>query len=68
MLIYSLIQGQYVDGLRSPFVIHPAQEMHKYDEEYTVVLGDWYHDNHTTLLKEYLSTQNPDGEEPVPSA
>ena len=42
--------------------------MHKYDEEYTVVLGDWYHDNHTTLLKEYLSTQNPDGEEPVPSA
>ena len=31
---------QYMDGLRAPFVIHAANEVHEYDEEYTIILGD----------------------------
>jgi len=59
-------QGQYVDGLRAPFLIHPPKEVYSYDEEYTVVLGDWYHTEHHVLLKQFLSIANPGGAEPVP--
>ena len=59
-------QGQYVDGLRAPVVIHPETEAHSYDEEFTVVLGDWYHDEHSVLLDQFVSIANPGGAEPVP--
>ena len=59
-------QGQYVDGLRAPLVIHPSTEVHSYDAEYTVILGDWYHNEHSTLLKRFISISNPNGGEPVP--
>jgi FtsP/CotA-like multicopper oxidase with cupredoxin domain len=59
-------QGQYVDGLRAPLVIHPSTEVHSYDAEYTVILGDWYHKEHSTLLKGFISISNPSGGEPVP--
>ncbi|KAG6816327.1 hypothetical protein H0H87_006926 [Tephrocybe sp. NHM501043] len=61
-------QGQYVDGLRAPFVIHPSKEVHSYDEEFTVILGDWYHDEHATLLDKFISVANPGGAEPVPDS
>jgi len=60
--------GQYVDGLRTPFVIHADKEPHQYDEEFTVVLGDWYHDEHKVLLKQFISVANPGGAEPVPDS
>lgn len=63
--------GQYVDGLRTPLVIHPegADQHYKYDEDYTVVLGDWYHDLHHNLLTEkFLASSNPTGAEPVPQS
>ena len=59
-------QGQYVDGLRAPFVIHPSTEVHSYDAEYTVIMGDWYHQEHSTLLKGFISIGNPSGAEPIP--
>ena len=59
-------QGQYVDGLRAPLVIHPSTEVHSYDAEYTVILGDWYHNEHSTLLRRFISISNPTGGEPVP--
>jgi iron transport multicopper oxidase len=59
-------QGQYVDGLRAPLVIHPSNEVHSYDAEYTVILGDWYHNEHSTLLQRFISISNPSGGEPVP--
>jgi iron transport multicopper oxidase len=59
-------QGQYVDGLRAPLVIHPSNEVHSYDAEYTVILGDWYHNEHSTLLNRFISISNPNGGEPVP--
>ena len=49
-------------------VIHPPQEKHSYDEEFTVVLGDWYHDEHSVLLKQFISVANPGGAEPVPDS
>lgn len=67
LTIFSSSQGQYVDGLRAPFIIHPAVEVHKYDAEFTVILGDWYHEQHVDLTKRFLSVFNPTGAEPVPS-
>jgi iron transport multicopper oxidase len=66
-LIHALKQGQYVDGLRAPLVLHRQEEAYAYDDEFTIVLGDWYHDEHSVLLKQFISIANPGGAEPVPS-
>ncbi|KAI0824829.1 Fet3 protein [Trametes gibbosa] len=66
--VHAHASGQYVDGLRAPVVIHPEKEAHTYDEEFTVVLGDWYHDQHADLLKQFISIANPGGAEPVPDS
>jgi FtsP/CotA-like multicopper oxidase with cupredoxin domain len=63
-----IAQGQYVDGLRAPLVIHAEKEVHTYDEEFTVVLGDWYHTEHSELIKQFISIANPGGAEPVPGS
>lgn len=55
-----------MDGLRSPVVIHPTKEVHAYDEEFTVILGDWYHQEHEALLDEFINIANPGGAEPIP--
>lgn len=55
-----------MDGLRAPFILHPPKEVHTYDEEFTVILGDWYHEQHADLLKKFISISNPGGAEPVP--
>ncbi|PPQ74774.1 hypothetical protein CVT24_003198 [Panaeolus cyanescens] len=66
--VHAHASGQYVDGLRAPLVLHPPKEVHSYDEEFTVVLGDWYHQEHRVLLKEFISVANPGGAEPVPDS
>ncbi|KAJ3506458.1 hypothetical protein NLJ89_g6860 [Agrocybe chaxingu] len=66
--VHAHASGQYVDGLRAPVVIHPPTEVHSYDEEFTVILGDWYHDEHNVLLKQFISIANPGGAEPVPDS
>lgn len=71
LLSFSLLiscKGHYVDGLRAPVILRPEQEAHAYDGEYTVVLGDWYHDEHAVLLQQFISIANPGGAEPVPSS
>ncbi|KAF7793037.1 hypothetical protein EIP86_004142 [Pleurotus ostreatoroseus] len=60
--------GQYVDGLRSPIVVHPPTEKYTYDEEFTVVMGDWYHQEHAVLMEQFISIANPGGAEPVPDS
>ena len=65
---FGRVQGQYVDGLRAPLVIHPPKEAFSYDEEFTVVLGDWYHDEHSVLLKQFINIANPGGAEPIPGS
>lgn len=47
-------------------MLHPPSEVHSYDEEFTVILGDWYHDQHADLIKQFISIANPGGAEPVP--
>lgn len=64
--IHAHSNGQYVDGLRAPLLIHPEKEAHQYDEEFTVTVGDWYHDQHDVLIKQFLNVANPGGAEPVP--
>ncbi|ESK96308.1 multicopper oxidase [Moniliophthora roreri MCA 2997] len=66
--VHAHASGQYVDGLRAPVVIHPTKEVHTYDEEFTVVLSDWYHTEHSVLLKDFISIKNPGGAEPVPDS
>ncbi|KAK0472802.1 Fet3 protein [Armillaria novae-zelandiae] len=66
--VHGHANGQYVDGLRAPAVIQPHQQVYAYDEEYTVILGDWYHKEHSVLMKEFLTSRNPDGAEPVPDS
>ncbi|KAH7882384.1 Fet3 ferroxidase [Phlebopus sp. FC_14] len=60
--------GQYVDGLRTPLVLHPTSEAYQYDEEFTVILGDWYHQEHAILLQQFINVANPSGAEPVPDS
>ena len=48
--------------------LHPPNEAYSYDEEFTVVLGDWYHTEHDMLLAKYINPDNPDGVEPIPGA
>ena len=60
-------QGQYTDGLRTPLIIHPPNETYSYDGDYTINLGDWYHDSFAVLMTQFISISNPGGAEPVPS-
>jgi iron transport multicopper oxidase len=46
--------------------LHPPKEAYSYDDEFTVVIGDWYHTQHDTLLAKYINPDDPDGNEPVP--
>ncbi|KAE9391811.1 Cupredoxin [Gymnopus androsaceus JB14] len=63
--VHAHSKGQYVDGLRAPLIIHPVEKTFSYDDEFTVVLSDWYHEEHPELMKRFLSPSNPDGIEPV---
>ena len=59
--------GQYGDGLRTPSIIHADVEAHAYDDDYTVILADWYHEEYNPLVtSKFLNVNNPTGAEPVP--
>jgi FtsP/CotA-like multicopper oxidase with cupredoxin domain len=61
-----MIQGQYVDGLRTPLIIHPPKALYEYDEEFTIIIAEWYHTEHDILIKQYISPDNPKGLVPMP--
>lgn len=47
--------GQYVDGLRAPVVILPTENRTdglEWDEDYTLIVSDWYHEEHPKLMRE----------------
>ncbi|KAN0085920.1 Ferroxidase [Tylopilus felleus] len=60
--------GHYVDGLRTPLLLQPSNQSYQYDEEFTVILGDWYHQQHSVLLQSFLSASDPSGIEPIPNS
>lgn len=59
--------SQYPDGLRGPLIVHDPQAPFKYDEQHTLRLSDWYHEQMPDLLPNYLLfNQNTGGSEPIP--
>lgn len=62
------VGGEYMDGLRGSLIIHDPSDpyRHDYDEEYTLTMSDWYHEQAPALLGTYINSKNPQGNEPVP--
>lgn len=61
--------GQYPDGLRGPLIVHDPSPPFHWDDEFTVTLTDWYHQEMPELLNQYQSTENAQnnaGNEPLP--
>ncbi|CAI4212785.1 unnamed protein product [Parascedosporium putredinis] len=67
---HSHTHSQYPDGLRGPLIIHDPQAPFRdqYDEELVLTLSDWYHDQMSDLIPQFLAKSNPTGAEPVPQA
>ncbi|KAJ3054554.1 ferroxidase fet3 [Rhizophlyctis rosea] len=65
---HSHFMGQYVDGLRGPLIIHPAQEAYQYDEDYTIAISDWYFQEYQEIMKWFFDLYNPTGIEPSPDS
>ncbi|CAG8573960.1 4993_t:CDS:2, partial [Acaulospora morrowiae] len=63
---HSHFQTQYVDGMIGAFIVDDPDDpyLNKYDEEYVVILQDFYHTEASELLASYLKSK--DGNEPVP--
>ncbi|KAI7896214.1 multicopper oxidase-domain-containing protein [Mucor mucedo] len=66
--IHSHFMGQYMDGLRTPFVVHAKNETYKYDHDVTIPFQDWYHKQSEENLAIFLNEDNPTGAEPVPES
>ncbi|KAI8981945.1 Cupredoxin [Mycotypha africana] len=66
--MHSHYGSQYMDGFRMPFIINNPEEPYKYDEDVTITLSDWYHDESEVGLATFLSVYNPTGAEPVPQS
>jgi hypothetical protein len=69
--ISQILYGQKEGELIIALIIHPKNETGrgdsvKWDEEYTLIVSDWYHRQHIDLLEEFMSWKNPTGAEPVP--
>ena len=42
LMIFLLLQGQYMDGFRTPFVIHNVNETYQYDYDQVVTVAGKY--------------------------
>ncbi|KAM4057058.1 multicopper oxidase domain-containing protein [Hirsutella rhossiliensis] len=62
--------GQYPDGLRGPIVVQTPDTPFDFDEEFTLTLGDHYHEQMPSLLNKYESLRNGahGGLEPLPNS
>ncbi|KAK5142597.1 hypothetical protein LTR04_002171 [Oleoguttula sp. CCFEE 6159] len=63
--------GQYIDGIRGPITVHDPAAPYKADDEMTITLSDWYHDQAPDLLNYFLSAANEKehkGAEPIPKS
>ncbi|CCH41015.1 Laccase-4 [Wickerhamomyces ciferrii] len=60
---------QYADGVLGPLVIHSKEDdkntRELYDEEYVIIMGDYYHDVASNYLDDYLASNN-ENDEPTP--
>ncbi len=64
--------GQYIDGLRGPFIVqNPSPPYGKVDQDTTLTLTDFYHEEALYLINYYQSAANyyaTGGTEPLPNA
>jgi iron transport multicopper oxidase len=64
--------GQYIDGLRGPFIVQdPSPPYGKVDQDTTLTLTDFYHEEAPYLINYYQSAENyydTGGNEPLPDA
>ncbi|OGE57042.1 hypothetical protein PENARI_c002G04897 [Penicillium arizonense] len=63
--------AQYPDGFRGPLIVHDPKAPFHYDDEFTITLSDWYHQEMPELLNSYESESNMQafqGREPVPDS
>ncbi|KAG1867396.1 Fet3 protein [Suillus subluteus] len=62
--------GIYVDGLRTPLLLHSPNETYgaDYDAEFTISLSDWYHEEQPVLSAAFINIANPAGAEPIPDS
>ncbi|KAJ5742882.1 Multicopper oxidase abr1 [Penicillium manginii] len=62
--------GQYPDGFRGAFIVHDPKPPFQYDEEITLTMSDWYHEQMPNLLNQYQSVENAKagGFEPIPDS
>jgi iron transport multicopper oxidase len=64
--------GQYIDGLRGPFIVqNPSPPYGKADQDTTLTLTDFYHKESPSLINYYQSSANYDatgGSEPLPDS
>ncbi|KAG1862535.1 Fet3 ferroxidase [Suillus subalutaceus] len=62
--------GIYVDGLRTPLLLHSPNETYgaDYDAEFTILLSDWYHEEQPVLSAAFINIANPAGAEPIPDS
>ncbi|TKX22821.1 iron transport multicopper oxidase FET3 [Elsinoe australis] len=67
---HSHTHGQYPDGLRQILHVNDPENPYKdqFDEEVSITLSDWYHDEMPDLIASFISVSNPTGAEPVPKA
>lgn len=57
--------AQYSDGLRGLFIIED-ETLPEHDEELSITLSDFYHEEAPQIMKRFLNKYNPTGAEPVP--
>ncbi|KAJ5146391.1 Multicopper oxidase type 2 [Penicillium bovifimosum] len=62
--------GQYPDGFRGALIVHDPNAPFQYDEELTITLSDWYHQEMPGLLNTFQSKVTPNGPrgEPLPDS
>ncbi|KJX95791.1 iron transport multicopper oxidase fet3 like protein [Zymoseptoria brevis] len=67
---HSHSRAQYPDGLRGQFFVHDPENPYagQYDEEISITISDWYHDQLPGLVDHFISFENPTGAEPVPNS
>jgi iron transport multicopper oxidase len=68
--IHGHMSGQYVDGFQTSLILKQEgeEQLLGYDQEYVLSFSDWYHEEHSVLLKQFLGIFNPLGAEPVPDS
>ncbi|PKS11058.1 hypothetical protein jhhlp_002819, partial [Lomentospora prolificans] len=64
------IGAQYSDGLRAPLIVHDRGDPFNrdFDEEYTLTLSDWYHDQTPVLLEQLFEISNVQARPPLPKS